>query len=118
LYRAADVFALPSDFDNSPNAVLEAMASGLPIVATNVGGVAEYVEAGCGGDLVPARDTARMADALASWLDAPERRAAAGAYNRRVVLERYSWRASARRLLDVYEAVIGARGHSLARRFA
>ena len=42
-YRAADVFALSSDFDNSPNVVLEAMACGLPVVATDVGGVAEYV---------------------------------------------------------------------------
>ena len=41
-YRAADVFVLPSEFDNSPNVVLEAMASGLPVVATDVGGLAEY----------------------------------------------------------------------------
>jgi glycosyltransferase involved in cell wall biosynthesis len=118
LYRTADVFALPSDFDNSPNVVLEAMACGLPVVATDVGGVREYVEDGRGGDLVPARDAARMADAVARWLQAPDRRASASAHNRRAVVERYSWRASARRLLDVYEGVIDARPQTRSRRLA
>src|SRR5205085_8661845 len=59
-YRAADVFVLSSDFDNSPNVVLEAMASGLPVVATNVGGVGDYVESPAGGMLVPKGDAARM----------------------------------------------------------
>ena len=54
-YRAADVFALPSEFDNSPNVVLEAMACGLPVVATDVGGVADYVVGDRGGSLVPRR---------------------------------------------------------------
>jgi glycosyltransferase involved in cell wall biosynthesis len=107
-YRTADVFALSSDFDNSPNVVLEAMASALPVVATDVGGVGSFVEAGCGGDLVPAGDAQRMADALAGWLESRDRREAAGLHNRRVVLRRYSWRASAERLLEVYESVLAA----------
>src|SRR4029450_7223226 len=45
-YRTADVFALPSQFDNSPNVVLEAMSSGLPVVATDVGGVGGFIESG------------------------------------------------------------------------
>ena len=107
-YRSADVFALPSQFDNSPNVVLEAMASALPVVATDVGGVRGFVESQ-GGDLVPPDDAQRLSDALVRWLDAPERRAAAGSHNRRVVLDRYSWRASARRLLDVYDRVLSSR---------
>ena len=51
-YRAADVFALSSDFDNSPNVVLEAMACGLPVVATDVGGLREYVRPPANGLLV------------------------------------------------------------------
>lgn len=107
-YRAADVFALPSQFDNSPNVVLEAMSSGLPVVATDVGGVRGFIESG-GGELVPPANAQRFADALIGWLESAERRAAAAALNRRVVLERYSWRASAKRLLDVYERVLRTR---------
>ena len=107
-YRAADVFALTSNFDNSPNVVLEAMACELPVVATDVGGVKGFV-ADRGGTLVPGGDAARVADALVFWLESAERRTAAGAFNRRLVLERYSWRASAAALLEVYERVLARR---------
>lgn len=104
-YRTADLFALGSDFDNSPNVVLEAMACGLPVVATEVGGVAEYV-APRGGALVPRRDAMAMAGMLGDWISSVERRRAAGAFNRQRVLQEFSWRASASRLLDVYRAVL------------
>ena len=105
-YRTADLFALGSDFDNSPNVVLEAMACGLPVVATNVGGVAEYVASGRGGDLVPKGDAAAMAGVIGDWMSSVERRRAAGAFNRQRVVQEFSWRASASRLLDVYRAVL------------
>lgn len=106
-YRSADVFALTSTFDNSPNVVLEAMACELPVVATDVGGVKGFV-AERGGTLVPAGDASRVADAIVSWLESAERRTDAGVFNRRLVLERYSWRASAAALLGVYERVLRA----------
>jgi glycosyltransferase involved in cell wall biosynthesis len=108
-YRAADVLVLPSDFDNSPNVVLEAMACGLPIVATDVGGVAEFVVADRGGSLVSRGDAAGMADAITRWLTDAGRGADASAANRRLVRERYSWRASAERLLEVYRDVLDRR---------
>ena len=108
-YRTADVFALTSDFDNSPNAVLEAMASGLPVVCTDVGGVREFVEQGRGGSLVAPRDAEGFASTLRQWLSSDVRRAEAGEFNRRVVLQRFSWRASALRLLEIYQMVIAAR---------
>jgi glycosyltransferase involved in cell wall biosynthesis len=108
-YRTADAFALPSRFDNSPNAVLEAMASGLPIVATDVGGVAAFVERPAGGSLVPPDDPRALSEAVVEWLESPARRRAAATHNRRVVLDRYSWRASATRLLEVYEDVLRKR---------
>jgi glycosyltransferase involved in cell wall biosynthesis len=110
-YRTADVFALTSDFDNSPNVVLEAMASQLPVVSTDVGGVRDFVAQGQGGSLVPARDAAAVAAALGDWLASDARRNQAGEYNRRVVLDRFSWRASAVRLLEVYRDAIAARAH-------
>jgi glycosyltransferase involved in cell wall biosynthesis len=108
-YRAADLFALASDFDNSPNVVLEAMACGLPVVATDVGGVAEFVIDDRGGALVRRGDMEAMADTLTRWLAAPERRRASAAFNRQRVLERFSWRASAERLLAVYCEVLDRR---------
>ena len=108
-YRAADVFALGSDFDNSPNVVLEAMACGVPIVATDVGGVAEYVVVDRGGSLVPRGDVTAMMRVLGDWLSDAGRRRAAAAFNRQRVLERFSWRASSERLLDVYRGVLDRR---------
>ena len=108
-YRAADVFALASEFDNSPNVVLEAMACGVPVVASDVGGVAEYVRTDRGGSLVPRGDAPAMARALGQWLGDADRRRAASAFNRQLVLERFSWRASAERLLEVYREVLDRR---------
>jgi glycosyltransferase involved in cell wall biosynthesis len=113
-YRTADVFVLPSEFDNSPNVVLEAMSAGLPVVATNVGGVAQYVEAGRGGTLVARGDAAGLATAVSDWLLSADARAAARAHNRAIVEQKYSWRASALALLAVYERVVGHRSRAIA----
>ena len=109
VYRAADVFALSSDFDNSPNVVLEAMACGLPIVTTDVGGVREFVDDGPGGAVVPPKDAPALAAALERYLRSPEAARRAGAFNRRRTTAEFSWRASAQRLLDVYVQAIHAR---------
>jgi len=108
-YRAADIFALASEFDNSPNVVLEAMACGLPVVATDVGGVAEYVIEKRGGSLVPRADADGMAGALGRWLGDSDARREASTFNRQRVLDRFSWRASAERLLEVYHEVLDRR---------
>jgi glycosyltransferase involved in cell wall biosynthesis len=108
-YRAADVFALSSDFDNSPNVVLEAMACGLPVVATDVGGVRDFVTDRAGGLVVPRQDARALAAALESYLTSPVAARAAGALNRARATTEFSWRTSALRLLDVYHHVLAAR---------
>jgi len=108
-YRTADVFALSSDFDNSPNAVLEAMACALPVVTTDVGGVREFVADGAGGAVVPPGDSAAFAAALERYLTSPESAKAAGARNRAKAVADFTWRTSALRLLDVYHQAIAAR---------
>jgi glycosyltransferase involved in cell wall biosynthesis len=108
-YRTGDLFALSSDFDNSPNVVLEAMASGLPVVATDVGGVREFVSDGAGGAVVPPRNPRALAEALEQYLVTPDAARMAGAQNRLRATSEFSWRTSALRLLDVYHRVLSAR---------
>jgi len=108
-YRAADVFALSSDFDNSPNVVLEAMASGLPVVATDVGGVREFVDAPEGGTFVPKGDAEAMGAAIVSFVDEGAKRRNAGAFNRVRATTKFSWRTSAEQLLAAYRGAMAAR---------
>ena len=105
-YRSADVFALSSDFDNSPNVVLEAMACGLPVVATDVGGLREYVTPEVNGFLTPKGDAAAFADALVAVLRDRSSARGIGRRNRQEALARFSWSASAMRMRDVYARVI------------
>ncbi len=72
IMRGLDCFVLPSLAEGISNTILEAMASGLPVVATAVGGNGELVAAGDTGCLVPAADTEGMASALLGYFDAPQ----------------------------------------------
>jgi len=108
-YRAADVFVVSSDFDNSPNVVLEAMASGLPVVATDVGGVADLLDAPSGGSLVPRGDAASMGAEIVKLLGDSTRRREAGAFNRQRATTKFSWRTSAEQLLAAYRSAMAAR---------
>lgn len=66
-----EIFCLPSDFEGTPNAVLEAMAAGLPVVATRVGGIPQVIEHGVSGLLVEPRDEDALAAALRGLLRDP-----------------------------------------------
>lgn len=107
LYRGADVALNPSTVDNMPNSVLEALASGVPVVSTRVGGVPHLVEDGTTALLVPPGEPAAMAQALERLLCSPAlRRALAGAGLREA--RRYAWPQVAPRLEAVYrQAVAG-----------
>lgn len=78
ILRAMDLFVLPSSAEGISNTVLEAMASGLPVVATAVGGNPELVREGECGALVPPGDAAAMADVLATYVRDPVRLRAHG----------------------------------------
>ena len=72
LMQAMDVFVLPSLAEGISNTIMEAMACGLPVVATDVGGNAELVVEEKSGFLVPRDDPSQMATALSSYLETPE----------------------------------------------
>jgi glycosyltransferase involved in cell wall biosynthesis len=88
---SADLFVLPSRSEAFPNAVLEAMASGLPVVATAVGGLLELIETGHNGMLVPVGDSLSLARTIAALIEDPVRAAALGAEARRTITSRYSF---------------------------
>ena len=108
-YRTADLFVLPSTFDNSPNVALEAMASGVPVVATDVGGLREYVQPGVNGELVPSGDAPALARVLVQYASDRELSARVARRNREDAVSRFSWAQSAQRLLAVYERAIAGR---------
>jgi L-malate glycosyltransferase len=71
---ASDVFCLASDYEGTPVAMMEALALGLPVVSTAVGGVAETLEDGRSARLVPTRDPSALAEALLEVVNDPEMR--------------------------------------------
>lgn len=83
VWRAADLAVMSSDFEGTPLAALEAMAHGVPVVATEVGGLPDIVEQGVSGLLVPRRDAAALAAAISALLRDPERRRRMGEAARR-----------------------------------
>jgi sugar transferase (PEP-CTERM/EpsH1 system associated) len=89
ILRGLDLFALVSRNEGIPYTILEAMAAGLPVVASRVGGNPELVEDGVTGSLFPAGDDAALADAIAAYLADPELRAAHGAASRASAVRRF-----------------------------
>jgi glycosyltransferase involved in cell wall biosynthesis len=95
VYREADIFLFPSTDEGMPNTVLEAMASGLPVIATRIAGTEDVVEDGQHGVLVAAGDGPALAAALRALMDDPERRHALALAARRRVETAFTWRQAA-----------------------
>lgn len=108
----ADIFLLSSLSEGISNAVLEAMACGLPIVTTDCGGMREAVTDGIEGFVVPARDPRAMADALARLIHDVELRRRMGSAGRERVVEEFGLRLQLERFLALYHALTGARANS------
>ena len=103
LYRSADVFCAPSTgFEALGIVLLEAMASGLPIVTTDIEGYRTVVTHGAEGFLVPPKDPRALADAIGSLLRDPARRQAMSATGA-VTVQKYDWSLLARRYVELYE---------------
>ncbi len=108
--RATDVLVTASDFESFGMANVEAMACGIPVVSTNVGGPADTVLDGQTGYLVPPRDPEALAAAVRRLLDDPARRAEMGRAARAHVEERLDVRFYADRFDAVMAEIVGAAG--------
>jgi len=105
VHHAMDLFAQSSDYEGTPNSVLEAMAMETPVVATEAGGTAELVHNGVHGRIIPVGNTGALISSITAALQAPdEMRRLADAARRRVEGE-LSFQSRCRRLEDIYEEV-------------
>ncbi|HTK74008.1 MAG TPA: glycosyltransferase family 4 protein, partial [Gemmataceae bacterium] len=110
LYEAADVFALSSLREGLPNVVLEAMALGVPVVATRIAGVPRLVRDGDTGVLVEPGSVPELAAGLARLLGDPTARVRLAAAGRRNVVENYSFSARMRKVRAVYDRLLNRKG--------
>jgi len=105
ILNAADVFVLSSDYEGNPLSVMEAMASGKPMICTAVGGVPELVENGC-GLLVPPQDAQALSRAMSYVLESPKARKSMGRALARRAVERFDLRAMTEAYEDLYKELI------------
>ena len=101
-YAAADIFVLPSLEDNMPNAMLEAMSCGTPVVGFAVGGMPDVVVDGVTGRLVPPGDVPSLGDAILDLVLDSDKRELMGQNCRKAMVDGYSLDLQARRYLELY----------------
>jgi len=106
MLQGLDLFVLPSLFEGLPLALLEAMAAGIPVLATRVAGSCEVIEDGVNGRLVPPADVPALTEAIAGMLgDAELTRAMAGK-GQGTVARRYSIGPVAEAYERIYEELL------------
>jgi glycosyltransferase involved in cell wall biosynthesis len=90
VYAEGDLLVLTSDHEGTPNVLMEAMASGLPVVATDVGGVRELIQHGGNGFVIERNDEEALTCALTTLVESSELRKSFGSRSRESALARFS----------------------------
>jgi glycosyltransferase involved in cell wall biosynthesis len=108
ILRASDVFVLSSDYEGNPLSVLEAMAAGLPVISTAVGGVPELVQHGATGLLVPAGNAHALAEAITQLGCDVHQRTAMGSAARQTALERFDVRVMSNAYATLYHNLLNS----------
>lgn len=103
---AADIFVLPSRSEGFSNAIVEAMAASLPVVATNVGGNAEAVQDGVSGIIIPSEDVEALSAAIIRLLSNPLKATQMGAEGKKLAAERFTTDAMMCQITGAYASVL------------
>jgi glycosyltransferase involved in cell wall biosynthesis len=103
---ASDIFLFTTNFEGFPNALLEAMAAGLPIVSTNFAGVDELVQNGITGLIVPIDDANAACDCIKSYIDNPTTAKTMGCAGQRFVNDRFAMRTMVEKTYAFYKSVL------------
>jgi glycosyltransferase involved in cell wall biosynthesis len=106
VYASSDLVVAPTYYENFPIRILEALGSGVPVVASRVGGIPEAVLPGVTGDLVDPGNPGQLAEAVARILAADDRRKAMGSSARALVSEQFTWAQAATKTLELYRSVV------------
>lgn len=109
VFASADLMIAPTYYEDFPIRILESLASGVPVVASEVGGIREVVVTGSTGTLIPPGDPTALADAIVDLLGDDGARTRLGANGRRRIVEEFSWQKAGASTLDLYQRVAG--GH-------
>lgn len=107
LLSAVDLVVMPSLFEGHPIALIEAMAAGKAVVASDVGGIPEVIEPGKTGTLVPPRDTNGLASAISAARNTPQERIRLGEAAARSVTSRFSIEAAVQSYVALYKELLG-----------
>ncbi|MGD0764822.1 MAG: glycosyltransferase family 4 protein [Dehalococcoidia bacterium] len=109
LYNAAEILVSPSVYEGFGLPAAEAMACGVPVVSTTAGALPEVVADGVTGWLAPPGNATALADGIRRLMADPELRQRMGAAGRQRMLERFTWRETARKTVALYEDVLSRR---------
>ncbi|MFX0137825.1 MAG: glycosyltransferase family 4 protein [Candidatus Hodarchaeota archaeon] len=106
LYRGAYIHLIPSAYEGLPNVLLEAMSSGIPVVANNVGGISDVISSGVNGFLVSSKNPSEMIKVINKLLENVNLRNKIGKNARKTIEKYYTWDIMAEKFLENYYSII------------
>jgi glycosyltransferase involved in cell wall biosynthesis len=109
LYSKANMYLLPTLYENFPFRMIEAMSCGTPVIGSNICAIPEAIENGKNGILIPPMDEEAIADAVLQLLEDESYTRRLGENARKTVLEKFTWDGIIRMMIDVYEQVLELR---------
>ncbi|UCC58941.1 MAG: glycosyltransferase family 4 protein [Candidatus Bathyarchaeum sp.] len=108
LYSASDIFVLPAIYENFPFAILEAQATGLPVISTKVGGIPEFLVDNENGFVIDPGDSTQLTQRVLALLQNPKLAKKMGDRGRKLIEEKLSWRLITGQVIDLYHKLLEA----------
>ncbi len=106
LYSASDIFVLPAIYENFPFAILEAQATGLPVISTKVGGIPEFLVDNENGFVIDPGDSAQLTQRVLALLQDPKLAKEMGNRGRSLIEKKFSWRLITSQVIDLYHKLL------------